>query len=319
MTDAPASGRDPRTGESPAPPRSGAPDEIPPDDSAEAAEDYDAVPASEHVAHGEAGTDLVEEPAEPDAPEQSAPEQDAPRDGTAPPALIDPPERDLTIEPAPVPVAVPIEVQAPAAVPSAVPPTPTAPASPSFVEPPVAPRTRHNRGFGVGIALLSTILFAALYAGVVAGLIGLNSTAAAFPAAYFRFLNSPAFWVPIIAYAVFAVLAALILNRARWAAHVFLSLVVGALVYASSVGAILLGEGVLARSGREQTVLLVTALTQPVLIAAALCARETALWSGLATAARGRRVVARNRADRDAYERERTRSEAVRDAPVGAV
>ncbi|MBI5161273.1 MAG: hypothetical protein HY996_07660 [Micrococcales bacterium] len=338
-------------------------DETPPDDSAQGAEEYDAVPASEHVAHGEPGADLVDEPIEPDVPAQ-----DEPRHDPAPPALVEPPESAASGRTDPEPPAAvrtdpehaaavrtdpepparepepgperefrASDPEAVAAVPDPAAPAPAsaapaattpaagalppaaAPTSSYFVEPPVPPKARHNRGFGVGIALLSSLIFAALYGAVVIGISVFYVTAADFAQGMTRFLASPAFWVPVIAYAVFAVLTALILNRARWAAHVFFSLLVGLLVYASSVGVILLIEGVLARSGREQLILLVTALAQPVLLAAAICAREVALWTGLATAARGRRVVARNKADREAYEQEKGRSEAVWDEPARAV
>lgn len=303
---------------------SGVDDEIPSDDSALGAEEYDAVPASEHVAHGEPGADLVDEPAEPDVPAQD----ESRHDPVPPPALVEPPVSAAEPEPVasaaePEPVAVAAEPEPaarepePAAVAPAVPASPTA--SSFFVEPPVPPKARHNRGFGVGIALLSSLIFAALYGAVVIGISVFYVTAADFAQGMTRFLASPAFWVPVIAYAVFTVLTALILNRARWAAHVFFSLLVGILVYASSVSVILLGQGVLTRSGREQLILLVTALAQPVLLAAAICAREVALWTGLATAARGRRVVAKNKADRESYEQEKARSEAVWDEPARAV
>lgn len=247
-------------------------DDEPPSDVAEDP-GYDALPANEHVAHGDAGTDIVDEPAEPDVPEQQ--------------------EYTPTVA---VPAGMALNPEASDTV---------------YVEPPVEPRARHNRLFGVGMVLLSTIVFAALYAGLAALLLAFRVTPDQFPEAFARFLRASAFPVPIIVYAVLGLLSALLVNRARWWAHLLVSLVVAVLVYAVSAGVLLLIAGVFAQDAAGQRSLLVQVLTQPVLIAAGLAARETLLWFGLAIAARGRRVVARNRRERDEYETRLARTEAV--------
>lgn len=236
---------------------------------------YDALAAKDHVSHGETGTDIVDEPGEPDVPEQ---EQYTPT-VAVPAGMALNPEASDTV----------------------------------FVEPPVEPRVRHNRGFGVGMVLLSSIVFAALYGGLAVLLIAFRVPPEEFTEAFERFLRAPAFFVPIIAYAVLGILAALLVNRARWWAYALMSLIVGLLVYAVSVAVVLLLAGVLAQDADGQRALLVQALTQPVLIAAGIAARETLLWFGLAIAARGRRVVARNRRERDEYETKLARTDAVWD------
>ncbi len=182
-----------------------------------------------------------------------------------------------------------------------------------YVENPVPPRRKSNRAFGAGLALVSTVVFAALYAALAAVLLGLRLPAENFDGGYRNFLIGAAFIIPIIVYAVVALLMALLVNRAAWWAHVLGSLVIGVLVYVFSVGILLLLSDVVGSTPDEARTLLASALAQPILVAAAIAAREVSMWFGFAAAARGRRVTARNAEARAEFDREQAERAAERD------
>lgn len=172
-----------------------------------------------------------------------------------------------------------------------------------YVQAPIPPKLRGNRGVGSLLAVLGAVVFAAVYGGamiVAFFLRGVGSPMDAFAA----FIQNAAFWVPVLIFLVAFVLLVLIVNRAGWAAHVFGSLVVALVVYFGSIGILLLlGQIVGAASGGE-AVTYAGIASQPFVIIAALVAREVSIWTGLAIAARGRRVKARNVELVDEWERE---------------
>jgi len=170
-----------------------------------------------------------------------------------------------------------------------------------YVQAPTPPAPRHNRGFGVLISLLGAIAFALLYMGAAAVIFALTPHTE-FESTFSAFLAADAFWIPVVAYAVFAVVLALIVNRAAWWAHVLGSLAVAALSYAVSLGALALLRDVVAMTPADAAVLFASLAGSPLLIAVAVLAREVAMWFGLASSARGRRVKERNAADRAAFE-----------------
>ncbi|TPW71711.1 hypothetical protein [Schumannella sp. 10F1B-5-1] len=181
------------------------------------------------------------------------------------------------------------------------------------------PKPQHNRLFGAGFALLSSLVFGALYGGVVAGLLALRVRPVDWMPRFLDFVTGQAFVVPVVAYVIVAVIFALLLNRAHWFAHVVLSLILGALVYAGSVVTILLLAGVTGIDSAGSRNLLVQALTNPSLIAAGLVAREVAMWFGFIAAARGRKVVARNREARERFDRDQQEKKAQRERGYVAV
>ena len=171
-----------------------------------------------------------------------------------------------------------------------------------FVQAPVPPKKKGNRGIGSIIALVSVIGFAVLYALIAAGIIAIQQPQRVnevFP----DFLINPRFWVPAIIFVVAFVLVVLLANRASWWAYVLGSLLVGALVYFGTIGAAVLSANVFTLTPAEATQLIGRAATDPFIIAAGLVAREVSLWTGAAISARGRRVKARNVSARDDYER----------------
>ncbi|WP_394770571.1 hypothetical protein [Lacisediminihabitans sp.] len=267
--------------------------------------------------------------------ETPAPEGVENRHVAAPDEEIVVPEEDVvqedTIDPQPEPLVEPVRAtshvsEVPAAVvaePVAaepvteVAPEPTTvvatpPAQTIYVTAPVEPRKKGNRGFGVLIGLLSTVIFAALYALVVA-LIETARTGVS----SFNFLGAIEFYVPALFFLLGFIILALLANRANWWAYILGSLFVGLLVYFGTVGTGLLVGGIVLETPSGATRLFGQALTNPLVIAAALLAREVTLWAGAGISARGRRVKVRNVESRAAFDREAAERRAEYDAANG--
>jgi hypothetical protein len=269
--------------------------------------------ATEHPEVQDAAPDLVE-PAERAAPaERASTEQPVP--------LVEPAEPEAR----PIAAAVPVQdapselpetagydehVDEPKVVeerpaPAVVPPAQHAqPVQTVFVSAPVAPKKKGNRGFGVFLAFLGTLVFAVLFAAVIALIILLDRPQNAFGGSILGFIGSSAFWVPVVVFFVVFVLFALMVNRGNWVAWVLSSFLMAVIVYLVSIGIVLLFEGLLgmtpAEAGRGFGQL---ALSAPLIVAGVL-AREVTIWFGAAIAARGRKVKERNLEARAAYERE---------------
>ena len=168
-----------------------------------------------------------------------------------------------------------------------------------YVTAPAAPRPQGNRGFGALIALLSSLLFLVLLALVraIAGVLVEGRFSV-------NFLAAPAFYAPVIAFAIGFVLLVLILNRAAWWTYILGSIFVGLFVYFGTIGIGLLGTGIILATPAEAGLLFLAQLTNPFVIVSALLAREVSMWVGAGIAARGRRVKERNVVARETYDRE---------------
>ncbi|OUE10157.1 hypothetical protein CMsap09_14515 [Clavibacter michiganensis] len=173
---------------------------------------------------------------------------------------------------------------------------------PIYVQAPTPPQKRGNRGFGVLIAVVAAILFALLYSLGTALLASVRNPDA-FGDVFGRYLLSPVFYVPTIAFLVFFVLLALLVNRGKWWAFVLGGLPVALLVYAAYIGTRLLQGGVMDLAPSEQALLLQRTVTFPDGILAAFLARELVTWLGAGISARGRRVKAKNVEARAEYDR----------------
>jgi hypothetical protein len=178
----------------------------------------------------------------------------------------------------------------------------SAPAAPAhqvvYVEAPKAFIAKGNRGFGVLIAILSTIIFAVVYAAILVVIELANGGTVDL-----SYIAQGDFWAPVGTFLVGFVVLVLILNRAGWAAHVLGSLIVGAFVFFVSAGVILLfhlSEIPANQGGAAYEGTLLSVGT----IIAGLLGREVALWMGFAVAARGRKVKARNVEARAVYDQE---------------
>lgn len=231
--------------------------------------------------------------------------QDTPQDPGAAPASGATAETEV-LAPASAAPAPAVPEPVPAAIPA---PTPAAShtAAPVesrqvvYVQAPTPPVPRSNRGIGSLVALLGAVGFALVYLAAGALIIALTPGANV-QAGVAQFTVSAVFWVPIAVYAVFAVLFVLAVNRAAWWVHVLGSLAVACVVYAASIGILALGSNVVVMTQGQALELFARLASNPFLIAVLLLARESALWFGLAIAARGRRLVARNAQDRAEYE-----------------
>lgn len=173
-----------------------------------------------------------------------------------------------------------------------------------YVQAPIPPRLRGNRGIGSLLAVLGAAVFAALYAGL--GWILIAVGLAAKGATFQQFILSPEFLIPVPIFLVAFVILVLLVNRAGWAAHVFGSLLVGLAVYFGTAGIAALLFTV---SGSDVPTFGFL-LSQPFIIVAALVAREVSIWVGLAISARGRRVKERNLQLVDEWEQEHAETKA---------
>ena len=168
-----------------------------------------------------------------------------------------------------------------------------------YVPAPVPPIRKGNRGFGVLIALLSTVIFAGLYALVIASIRALE-----LGVFQFDFFGSLAFYTPAIFFFVGFVIVVLLANRASWWGYVLGSIFVALFVYFGTVATGLLVNNIVAETPSGAARLLSTALFSPFIIAAALLAREVSMWMGALISARGRRMKVRNLEARGAFDRE---------------
>jgi hypothetical protein len=201
------------------------------------------------------------------------------------------------------PVAEPMPADQPVAPGETTEVAPAPPVQTVYVTAPNPPRKKGNRGIGSLYALLAAVVFAAVYAGVAALLI-LFVKPDGVADALGTFLAGPLFYIPVLAFLVITVLWVLLANRAGWWAWVIGSIVVAVVVYFASIGALLLMAGGFSLTANEATKTFYSLAANPALIAAALIAREVAIWFGAAIAMRGRRVRERNYAAWEEFERE---------------
>ncbi|MEO7720279.1 MAG: hypothetical protein ABIS08_00010 [Pseudolysinimonas sp.] len=179
-----------------------------------------------------------------------------------------------------------------------------------YVQAPIPPRVRGNRVVGVLLALLGTVVFALVYAAAAAIPLAIRFNGAGFSPAFSAFVQNAIFWIPVMMFALGFVLLTLILNRAGWWAHVIGSLLVAVFVYFASIGLLLLINNVFGQTPAQANSAFGALATNPLIIAAALVAREVSIWIGLAIAARGRRVKARNIETRTEWDREQEEKKA---------
>lgn len=204
----------------------------------------------------------------------------------------------------PAAVEIPEPVSAPTPSPAYVETAPLAATSAAsmqtiYVPAPIAPRKKGNRGIGVLIALASTIIFAGLYAVVLAIILSFGNGVFRFD-----FFASIDFYIPVIFFFAGFVILVLIVNRAAWWSYVLGSIFVGLFVYFGTIGTGLIIGNVFGETPSGAARLFAQALANPFVIAAALLAREVSMWMGAAISARGRRVKARNAEANAAFERE---------------
>lgn len=181
-----------------------------------------------------------------------------------------------------------------------------------YVATPTPPKPRSNRVVGSLLALAGAVLFALVYA-LVAILVLASPLGESFPSRDFAgFIRDAAFWVPVLFFTLGFVLVVLLLNRAAWWLHVLGSILVAVVVYFGSIGVLLL----LNSFGAQPQGFGYFAVN-PLVVTATLVAREISIWIGFLIAYRGRKLTARNKADREAFDAEQA-EKGGRSADAGA-
>ncbi|WP_411701117.1 hypothetical protein [Conyzicola sp.] len=188
------------------------------------------------------------------------------------------------------------------------PPAATAAAAPAqpnvvYVNKPQEPVEKNNRGFGVLISLAATVVFLIVLAIVMTIIYSSRSNEL-----FVDFLAQTAFYVPALFFLVGSVVLALLLNRAGWWAHVIGSLVVALFVYFGTIATVLVVNGVVLLTPSEAAEQFRLGTVSPFTIAAALVAREVAIWAGAIIASRGRKLKARNTEALEAFQREQAQT-----------
>ncbi len=189
---------------------------------------------------------------------------------------------------------------APPAEPVAAQPTGPAPQY-VVVEAPRVPRKHGNRGIGSLLAVIGAVVFGALLVGATY-LLGLASGDDSF-----AFVEQNKFYLPIVIFAIAFVLLVLLVNRGAWWAYILGSLIVGIVVYFGTAAA---GAGLdqlavqLGQLKQEDAGTFGAALSNHFVILAAVLSREVALWWGSLIAHRGRRMTAKNRVAREAFDQQ---------------
>ncbi|WP_210479825.1 hypothetical protein [Naasia sp. SYSU D00948] len=228
-------------------------------------------------------------------PEETSIHEPRPEESREVPAVSAP-----AVTPAAPPVPAPTTpVQQTGEQPVAAPPAPV----PVYLESPVPPKKKGNRGFGILMSLLAALAYALVWAGVAALIIALNTTGDRVVESLTSFLASPVYWGPIIVFALGMIVLSLIVNRGGWAWWL-----IGGFLAAVAVYFGYLGSGLLTVAQQltpnDVPGFIGSIAASPLAIASAVVAREVSIWFGLATSARGKKVKARNAEARQNYERE---------------
>ncbi|UFS59301.1 hypothetical protein [Subtercola endophyticus] len=165
------------------------------------------------------------------------------------------------------------------------------------------PKKRGNRGIGILISLVGTVIYAVLFAVVAAVILAFNVPASRLGGVVGDFVSSPAYYVPVIFFAIALILVVLIVNRAGWWAYVLGGFLVAVVVYGAAILGALLAVQAWNFSSADLTTFIRSLVMDPLTLAAAIVAREVPIWIGAWIASRGRKLKAKNAADREEYER----------------
>ncbi|UOQ61395.1 hypothetical protein MUN76_05335 [Leucobacter rhizosphaerae] len=164
-----------------------------------------------------------------------------------------------------------------------------------YVQTPMPPDIKGNRGGGVLIAILATLGFAAVYAGVLALWIAPSTPPSQFVDRVTELALNWGFIAGVVAFLLGLVLLVLIFGRAGWWAYVLGGFFVGALVWiAATIGSAVSADGVRVLFERSPLDNIGEFGLSIPAIAAALVAREATIWFGAWIGARGRKLKTRN-------------------------
>lgn len=164
-----------------------------------------------------------------------------------------------------------------------------------YMQTPVPPELKGNRGAGALIALLGAVGFAVVYAGVLALWLAPDLAPSQFVDGLLSYVLSWGFIAAVAAFLLGMVVLVLVVGRAGWWAYVLGGFLVGALVWvAATAGYAASADGVRVLFERAPVALADTFGLAVPAIAAGLVAREATVWFGAWIGARGRRVKRRN-------------------------
>lgn len=174
-----------------------------------------------------------------------------------------------------------------------------------YMQSPMPPETRGNRGAGILIGLLATLSFGVLYAGALAAWLAPHYPPSTFlEQGVLTWVTSWAFLAACVGFFVGFSVLVLVAGRAGWWVYALFGFLVAGLTWAAT----LLGYAFLTREWGGQVSFIdipgltdTFGLTFPV-IAAALVAREVTTWFGAWVGARGRRIGRQNAAAIAEYE-----------------
>jgi len=275
--------------------------------------EYAPVSASDHVAP-EPASFTASEPAEPVEPAEAVAPVAEPAAPVLAPAEEAAPQTPQVETAAPVveEPATPAEPQpAPAAEPTTVIPTPlpSTPSTPTYLNAPLPPKKRGNRGVGILIAVLGTIVFAAANAGATLGVFTLRYGFASAQTRIQDYVMEWSFWLPTAVFLAAFIGLIAVVNRGRWWGYIVGSLAVGALVFAAYFGAAMLTGKFWNQTPDEFRAFVddffnsnITYLW--VALAAALIARELVLWLGAWISFHGQNTKRRYLEAKAAYDAE---------------
>jgi hypothetical protein len=173
---------------------------------------------------------------------------------------------------------------------------------PVYVQAPTPPKKKGNRGFGVLVGVLATLVFGGLYflALLVTPLVAGETVD--YAAASTAIVTSAAFWVPVVVFFLAWVLLVVVLTRASWWGYVIGGFIVGLLTYAGALAGALIQNAYEVAPSQVPSFLLEQALT-PAAVLAFIIAREVPIWFGVWVGKRGRVVRQRNIEAREEYDR----------------
>lgn len=176
-------------------------------------------------------------------------------------------------------------------------------AFPLYIQAPSAPDVRGNRGFGILIGLLGTIIFAGLYASAVSGLQLVFDDNGTFVENLIQISTSWPFLLAAAGFFLAWAVTATLVNRSGWVHWVLGGFIIGLVVFLAWVGGFLIQERAWTLSVDEilAEVTGVAFTFGPVI--AFIIAREIPVWLGGWIASRGRKVREANLEAQAEYER----------------
>ncbi|MGO1810167.1 MAG: hypothetical protein ACTHZN_06205 [Canibacter sp.] len=165
-----------------------------------------------------------------------------------------------------------------------------------YLQAPTPPELYGNRGAGILISLLGAIIFAAVYAGIIA--LGL---ARHYPPSTFvtdgllPHITSIGFIASAVGFFVGMVILVLFVGRAGWWAYVLGGFWVAVFVWAAATVGYGYSPDITGLNFEWDLPSVAAVGSVPQVLAAALVAREVAIWFGAWIGRRGRKMTARNR------------------------